>query len=107
MRLSLEMPGLLLAGAGLDTIATAARGLNIPTIQVSGSEEAMASYRSSGHTLVILDIKPGNHFDPHTITRYKLHKVHHKHNSEIEYFVFRITFRFLLASSSEPRPGHY
>ena len=70
MRLSLEVPGLLLAGSGLDTIAAAARGLNIPTSQASSSEEAMASYRSSGHTLVILDMKPGNHFDPHTVTRY-------------------------------------
>jgi len=69
MRLSLEVPGLLLAGPGLDTIAAAARGLNIPTTQASSSEEAMASYRSSGHTLVILDMKPGNHFDPHTVTR--------------------------------------
>ena len=69
MRLSLEMPGLLLAGTGLDMIAAAAKSLNIPTIQVSGAEEAMASYRSSGHTLVILDMKPGNHFDPHTVAR--------------------------------------
>ena len=42
MRLSVEMPGLLVAGPGgatLDHITAAARGLNINTSQVSGKSK--------------------------------------------------------------------
>ena len=72
MRLSLEVPGLLLAGDRdhiLDMVKQAARILSIPTTHVNTTEDAMSSYRSSGQNLVILDMKSSNNFDPHSIAR--------------------------------------
>lgn len=72
MRLSLEVPGLLLAGDRdhiLDMVKQAARILSIPTTHVNTTEDAMSSYRSSGQNLVILDMKSSSNFDPHSIAR--------------------------------------
>ena len=71
MRLSLELPGLLLAGdrASLQPVRQAAKLLNINTTLVATTEEALASYRQSGQTLVIVDTKPSINFDPHNIAK--------------------------------------
>ena len=71
MRLSLELPGLLLAGDRhtLQPARQAAKLLNIKTNQVSSTEEALASYRLSAQTLVIVDTKPSANFDPHNIAK--------------------------------------
>ena len=71
MRLSLELPGLLLAGdrTNLTPVRQAAKLLNIKTTVVSTTEEALASYRQSGQTLVIVDTKPSINFDPHNIAK--------------------------------------
>ena len=71
MRLSLELPGLLVAGdrANLQPVRQAAKLLNIKTSLVTTTEEALATYRQSGQTLVILDTKPSINFDPHNIAK--------------------------------------
>ena len=88
MRLSLEAPGLLLAGDRhtLQAARQAAKLLNIKTTQVrdrdrqfyltltsvrqvSTTEEALASYRQSAQTLVIIDTKHQQNFHPHNIAK--------------------------------------
>ena len=71
MRLSLELPGLLVAGdrTSLNPVRQAAKLLNINTSLVTTTEEALASYRQSGQNLVILDTKPSINFDPHNIAK--------------------------------------
>ena len=71
MRLSLEAPGLLLAGDRhtLQAARQAAKLLNIKTTQVSTTEEALASYRHSAQTLVIIDTKQQLNFHPYNIAK--------------------------------------